>query len=879
MSVCDVHFHQKSRFERMRPALVALGAAAGVAGIAAVTRFWQLGARTFQGDETVYSLLANQVARGRGWEQSPVVHGPMQFFAAAGAFRVLGTSDATARAMPAVFGVLLAMLPLLFWRQLGRAGSVVAATLLAVSPVMLYYSRFAGPDTYLAFFSLATAILIWRYLERPERPYLYLMAITLAFAVVTSEMALLVIAIFAAYLWYRTGGELIEQARAGAVPERALTHYERLGVAADATTRDVRNAHKAAARASRQELRPDGRRRGVPGAVDAGAAAGLRPQAGGAGSARGRGRATSRRVGVCGAALIGAAAGIIAMCWPFISGMRRRRGLTRMPVAADALLVMMLLALPFYGPLVEKLPFVGDRGFDGQTTVYVVGGTTHTPGGELPVMLATLGAIFLVTMVAGIAWKWHAWVVCWALFYGIVVTMFSGFFTDQGSIWTGIWGTLDYWWRPEAHQPDGPPYYYAMILPAYELVPISVAALGAAWLVARGGWRNRIVGVAAVAAIAGIIVAPSWLSPVAQHRGWLVCIVAAGAVLGLRTNNVTKFLAFWAVAAFFALSAVGRKDSGLTVQIALPMALLAARLVNDALSSFELPAIEMPTFRVAAPRRLAQGFVVAAVVAGVAFSARTGVLASWGHGRVPQLAGALATDDRGDTAIELIQPERVAPDVQQVRAAIERAGQASGQGDNIPIAVDTSYEFAKGWLWYLRAYPNLEIVDMRKGYRVPAGTIALFDARNRQKVDVDETSSVLAFTSSWSFPGDYNRLTPGDVASDLSQPVVVVDVVALPRRPDARRAAGGGRRPRVLPAGAECGAAGVTAVERAREQRRAAAGGLAGADARAVTAAPSHARRTSCRTAARGCPSARIDLLHPAMSHPPPPATMPPARG
>ncbi|HWS45349.1 MAG TPA: hypothetical protein VN636_05770, partial [Acidimicrobiia bacterium] len=122
------------------------------------------------------------------------------------------------------------------------------------------------------------------------------------------------------------------------------------------------------------------------------------------------------------------------------------------------------------------------------------------------------------------------------------------------------------------------------------------------------------------------------------------------------------------------------------------------------------------------------------------------------------------------TAIELLQPDRIAPDVQQVRAAIERAGAQSGQGDNIPIVVDTSYDFAKGWLWYLRAYPNLTLEDMRKGYRVPAGTIALFDARNRPKVDVESTSSVLAFTSSWSFPGDNARLTPGDVASDLSRP-------------------------------------------------------------------------------------------------------------
>jgi predicted membrane-bound mannosyltransferase len=766
MSVCDVHFHQKSRFERLRPAMVTLGALAVIGGIAAVTRFWELGLRTYQGDETVYSLLANQAAQGRGWEQSPVVHGPMQFFAAAAAFRLLGVTDVAARAMPAVFGVLLAMLPLLFARQIGRAGSIVAATLLAVSPVMLYYSRFAGPDIYLAFFSLATAILIWRYLERPERAYLYLMAITLAFAVVTSEMALLVIAIFAAYLWHRTGVDLIQQRRAGAQPERAVTHYERLGLNADATLREIRAAHKAAL--DRHGKNFD--RKAVVTAYQVLSTASRR-EAYDRTLAQRAARAavvTDQSVAAAEAGAIGLGAGFIAALWPFIAGMRRRRGLSRLPDAASPLLVMMLLVLPFYGPLVEKLPFVGDRGFAGQTTVYVIGGVTHKPGGELPVMLITLGVLFAAAMIAGIAWKWHAWVICWALFYGIVVTMFSGFFTDQGSIWTGIWGTLDYWWRPEAHQPDGPYHYYAMILPVYELVPIAIAALGAALLAMRGGWRNRIVLALAVAAIAAIIVTPGWMSPISHHRPWLACIVAAAAVLSLRLSDTTKFLAFWAVAAFFAFSAIGRKEPWLAVQIALPLALLAARLVNDALASFEMPAIEMPTLRMVAPRRLAQAAIVATFVAGAGFSARTAILASWGHGHVPQLADALVATDHGDTPIELIQPDRIAPDVREVRAAIDRAGQASGQGANIPVAVDTSYDFAKGWLWYLRAYPNLTIEDMRKGYQVPPGTIALFDARNRAKVRVDETAVSLAFTSSWSFPGDYNRLTTGDVAGDLS---------------------------------------------------------------------------------------------------------------
>ncbi|MBI5283800.1 MAG: TIGR03663 family protein, partial [Chloroflexi bacterium] len=525
MAVCDVHFHKATRFERMRPWLIQFGAIAAVAGIAAVTRFRDLGLRTFQGDETVYSLIAAQVSRGDGWEQSTVVHGPVQFFASAAAFRMLGTSDLSARLMPAIFGVLLTMLPLLFARHIGRAGAIVAALLLAVSPVMMYYSRFAGPDIYLAFFTLATAMLLWRYLAAPDRSYLYLMAVTLAFAAVTSEMALAVIGIFAAYLHYRVAGEMIEQARAGAgAPEQPVTHYERLGVARDAQTREIRAAYKAM-------LGPRGK------AVDRDAVTNAFQVLTTANRREAYDRKLAQRemaaaertetasLGLAARVLLAVTAGLLALAWPFAGRIRRRQSLTRLPDAANPLIVITMLALPFYGPLAERLPFVGDRGFEGQTMVYFVGGTTKTPGGELPVMLVTLGVLFAASMIIGLAWKWHAWVVCWALFYGIVITMFTGFFTDKGSMWTGIWGTLDYWSRPDANVIDGPPYFYAMILPAYELVPIAIATLGVAMLAVRGGWRNRIVTAIGCVALAGVIAAPAWLSPVAQHRTLLALVV------------------------------------------------------------------------------------------------------------------------------------------------------------------------------------------------------------------------------------------------------------------------------------------------------------------------------------------------------------------
>jgi predicted membrane-bound mannosyltransferase len=772
MAVCSVHFRKPSRFERMRPALITLGSLAGVSAVATALRFWQLGLRTIQGGETTASLISAQVARGGGYEQLPDTHGPLQYFLAAAAFRAFGTGDATARAMPALFGVLLALLPLLFARHIGRVGSIAAALLLAVSPTMVYYSRFAGPDVYLAFFTLATAMVIWRYLAEPHRVWLYLLAATLAFMLVTTEMALTMITIFATYLAYRTGSDFIAQTyEAELETNSAQTHYELLGVGRDAHTREIRLAYKKAI-----DRRDDGRidREALANAYHVLTTANRREAYDRKLAQRelkAAQQAAETHTGIVRRATIMVAAGPIAIFWPFAGSIRRSLHLKRRPDAASPLIVMTMLTLPFFGPLVEKLPFVGDRGFYGQQTIYVIGGTNIVPGGELPVMLITLGVLFAIAGMVGMAWRWNVWIICWAMFYGITITMFSGFFTNSGGIWTGIWGTLDYWWRPEAQlqQVDGPAYYYGMLLPTYEMLPIAVAIVGAAALMLLDGWRNRAIVIAATVAIAAIVVAPSSITAVAHHRTMWEMLAASLAVLALRMDHMTKVLSFWTVASFMAFSTIGRKDPWLAMHVALPLSLLAAKLVDNAVNAFEMPALpdSLPTIRLAAPRRLAQVAVLAGVAAAVVFTARTGALASWGHGSVPQLSGALATSDHGDTPIELIQPDRVAPDVREVVAAVDRAAKASGEGHDMPIALDTSYDFAQGWLWYLRDYKNLQIEDMRRGFQVPDGTVALFDARNRDKIHVSAASTSMTFTSSWSFPGADAQLSASDIAGDV----------------------------------------------------------------------------------------------------------------
>jgi hypothetical protein len=159
----------------------------------------------------------------------------------------------------------------------------------------------------------------------------------------------------------------------------------------------------------------------------------------------------------------------------------------------------------------------------------------------------------------------------------------------------------------------------------------------------------------------------------------------------------------------------------------------------------------------------------AAIVAGAAvFALQSGLLASWGHGAVPQLDRALALRDDGETPIELLQPSQTAPDVREIRDAIARAGAVSGEGRQIKVIIDETHGFAPTWIWYLRDYPNLELANLAAKYEAPPGAIVLADARNRPNVTSAGQNVSLTYMQQWSFPSKrYADLSSEEIAARL----------------------------------------------------------------------------------------------------------------
>jgi uncharacterized protein (TIGR03663 family) len=164
-------------------------------------RFWDLGARAMHHDESLHAFYALQLLQGNGYEHSPLLHGPFQFFGMAFTFFLTGgASDGTARVMPALFGGAMVVLPLALRGRLGRGGALATAALLALSPALVYYSRFAREDIYFAFFTLALVVCLWRYLDEQKPQYLYASAGLLALSFATKETAFIFAAIVLLFL-------------------------------------------------------------------------------------------------------------------------------------------------------------------------------------------------------------------------------------------------------------------------------------------------------------------------------------------------------------------------------------------------------------------------------------------------------------------------------------------------------------------------------------------------------------------------------------------------------------------------------------------------------------------------------------------------------
>ena len=117
------------------------------------------------------------------------MHGPLQFHLLALTYLLFGASDFTARFPHAIASILTIVLLWKWRRYLGRAGTLVAAGLMLISPFMLYYGRYARNEAFIGIIFVLTLYAILRYLETGKTRYLVLLTIATILHFTSKETA------------------------------------------------------------------------------------------------------------------------------------------------------------------------------------------------------------------------------------------------------------------------------------------------------------------------------------------------------------------------------------------------------------------------------------------------------------------------------------------------------------------------------------------------------------------------------------------------------------------------------------------------------------------------------------------------------------------
>ena len=165
-----------------------------------LSRVIGLGDRAMSHDESLHTVYSWQLYDGRGYQHQPMMHGPLKFVLNAVVYFLLGVDDWTSRIQVAVFGIALVWLAWFFRRWMGKAGALATAFMLAISPALLYYSRYIRDEVMLCSLTVLLILCMFRYLESRSTGWLMATAVTLGTAFLTMEASFIFGGAFGAFL-------------------------------------------------------------------------------------------------------------------------------------------------------------------------------------------------------------------------------------------------------------------------------------------------------------------------------------------------------------------------------------------------------------------------------------------------------------------------------------------------------------------------------------------------------------------------------------------------------------------------------------------------------------------------------------------------------
>lgn len=137
--------------------------------VAVFLRFYWLELKPLHHDEGVNGYFLTRLFREGVYKYDPSnYHGPDLYYIALAFTKIFGLNTLSIRWSVAVFGVLTVVLALFLKRWIGKTGALAAGLFLALSPGMVYISRYFIHEILFVFFSLSMVVAILYFIEKKK---------------------------------------------------------------------------------------------------------------------------------------------------------------------------------------------------------------------------------------------------------------------------------------------------------------------------------------------------------------------------------------------------------------------------------------------------------------------------------------------------------------------------------------------------------------------------------------------------------------------------------------------------------------------------------------------------------------------------------------
>jgi uncharacterized protein (TIGR03663 family) len=656
-----------------------------------VSRLAILGVRVQSHDESLHTKYSWNLYDGQGFQHNPMMHGPFLFHITAASYALFGDTDFTARLPVALLGTLLVAFPYLLRRYLGRKAALLSSLLLLISPSIMYYSRYIRHDIPIILWSMIAIWAIFHYIEQGKVRYLYILAGGVSLMYATKEVAAIYVIFFAVFL---IGLFLVEVLREP-WERRELEVRFLVGLAVTLVGLTL---------------------------LALGWAVG-RPEEGGPPPVW---------------AIIAGAFALVGLVFSAITLWTAQSGRLRTLRSFDLIVLIGTLSLPFASPLLMHAAsrvgsFIVSGAPASQPVSPLVSGLANLEilNYEAPHIYysgAILGLVIAAAIAIGLVWDWRRWAISAAVYMVIFLILYTTIFTHGGGIASGWVGSVGYWLEQQEVQRGGQPwYYYFIVLPLYDFLPLIGALLVPLYLLIR-----RLV--AGPGHQDGAERPAPSLTPMVG-RDWPLFIA---------------FVGLWAVLSWLAYTYAGEKMPWLVVHISLPMILLTGWLLGQLIEAVDwrrvwdrrgwllfllLPALVAAL--ASAIRAGVQGpfrgvelnalLTTGDFLAGLVGIVLLGVIVGWLWSRIGARNGMLVTLLTGFLVLGLLTvrigyrfsfvnfdyPTEFlvyAHESNNVRETMEQLEELSLRVAGGPRLIDVAFGPEGSWpfYWYLRDYPNAQ---------------------------------------------------------------------------------------------------------------------------------------------------------------------------